>query len=193
MTPIKKPIILVVGSHNDKDGEKHKAKCETVAGLLVKHRVHLLTGGGPGVMAKVSQFFVEDKTRAVGQFCLGVLPCAEGEPSTKEGYPNRWVEIPIKTHLSGKTYGRDTPKDSNSRNHINALTASAVIGLPGGEGTLAELELAVQYERPRVTFLDNQDQIEGLPESEFRAEIPNVGAAELDEFLKMIVSAHAKE
>jgi predicted Rossmann-fold nucleotide-binding protein len=48
------PIILVVGSHKDKDGEIHKAKCETVAGLLVKHGVHLLTGRGPGVMAKGS-------------------------------------------------------------------------------------------------------------------------------------------
>ena len=187
MTPIKKPIILVVGSHNDKDGEKHKAKCETVAGLLVKHRVHLLTGGGPGVMAKVSQFFVEDKTRAVGQFCLGVLPCAEGEPSTKEGYPNRWVEIPIKTHLSGKTYGRDTPKDSNSRNHINALTASAVIGLPGGKGTLAEIELAVEHKRPCVTFLDDEGQIDGLSESEFRDKIQNADEAKLNKFLKAVL------
>jgi len=65
------PIILVVGSHKDEDSEVHKAKCETVAGLLVKHRVHLLTGGGPGVMAKVSQFFVEHPERTRGQCCRG--------------------------------------------------------------------------------------------------------------------------
>jgi hypothetical protein len=149
-------------------------------------------------MAKVSQFFVEDKTRAPGRFCLGVLPCDENDRSKdKTGYPNEWVEIPIRTHLPGKKKvpgkkkGVDTPKNSNSRNHINVLTASAVVGLPGGKGTLAEIELAVEYGRPRVTFLD-KDQITGLLESEFRADIPNVGEAELDKFLKMIVSAHAK-
>jgi predicted Rossmann-fold nucleotide-binding protein len=182
------PIILVVGSHKDEDGEIHKAKCETVAGLLVKHRVHLLTGGGPGVMAKVSQFFVEHSERTRGQCCLGVSPCEENKPSEKKkGYPNRWVEIPISTHLPGKTNGVDTPKDSNSRNHINVLTASAVIGLPGGKGTLAEIELAVEYERPRVTFLDRADQIEGLPNSKFKDKILNVGEDKLDEFLKAVL------
>jgi predicted Rossmann-fold nucleotide-binding protein len=180
------PIILVVGSHNDKDGDTYKAKCETVAGLLVKHGVHLLTGGGPGVMAKVSQFFVKHPKRAARQCCLGVLPWG------KEGYPNKWVEIPIQTHLSGKMMnGVDSPKDSNSRNHINVLTASAVIGLPGGKGTLAEIELAVEYKRPCVTFLDEEDHIEGLPKSKFKDKIQNVGKAMLDAFLKKVVSAHA--
>jgi hypothetical protein len=109
------PIILVVGSHNDKDGDTYKAKCETVAGLLVKHGVHLLNGGGPGVMAKVSQFFVEHPKRAARQCCLGVLPWG------KEGYPNKWVEIPIQTHLPGKTNGVDTPKASNSRKSYQCI------------------------------------------------------------------------
>lgn len=188
------PIILVVGSHDNEEGEKHKAKCETVAALLVKHGVHLLTGGGPGVMAKVGQFFVEHPEREAGQRCLGVLPCDESNSSVaKKGYPNCWVEIPIFTHLSGKKKlpGKqksiDTPKEANSRNHINALTASAVIGLPGGDGTLAELELAVAYERPCVTFLDSEDQIKGLSESQFRTRISNVSEAELDQFLKAIL------
>jgi len=184
------PIILVVGSHKDEDGEIHKAKCETVAGLLVKHRVHLLTGGGPGVMAKVSQFFVKDPKRTAGQCCLGVLPCDENDLSTKKtGYPNDWVEIPIQTHLPGKKKGVDTPKDHNSRNYINVLTAKAVIGLPGGKGTLAEIELAVEHKRPCVTFLDNEDQIEGLPESVFRDKIQNIDEAKLDKFLKAVLKA----
>lgn len=188
------PIILVVGSHDNEDGEKYKAKCETVAGLLVKHGVHLLTGGGPGVMARVSQFFVEHPEREAGQRCLGVLPCNESNSRiAKNGYPNYWVEIPIRTHLPGKKKlgekqkSVDTPKGENSRNHINVLTASAVIGLPGGEGTLAEIELAVACERPCVTFLDDEDQIKGLPESQFRAKIPNVSEAKLDQFLNAIL------
>ena len=180
----------------DKDGKTHKAKCETVAGLLVKHGVHLLTGGGPGVMAKVSQFFVEHPDRTAVQCCLGVLPCDENDLSTeKEGYPNDWVEIPIRTHLPGKKKlpGQkkgdvvDTPKDHNSRNYINVLTASAVIGLPGGKGTLAEIELAVEHKRPCVTFLDDEGQIDGLSESEFRDKIQNADEAKLNKFLKAVL------
>ena len=190
MTAIKTPIILVAGSHKEEDGKTHEAKCKTVAGLLVEHGVHLLTGGGPGVMAKVSQFFVEDPKRTAGQCCLGVLPCDENDLSTKKtGYPNDWVEIPIQTHLPGKKKGVDTPKDHNSRNYINVLTAKAVIGLPGGKGTLAEIELAVEHKRPCVTFLDNEDQIEGLLESELRDKVQNVDEAKLDKFLKAVLKA----
>jgi hypothetical protein len=67
------------------------------------------------------------------------------------------VEIVIQTHLPG-----DHPEGNESRNHINALTATAVIGLPGGPGTLAEIKLADRYRRPWVTYLDNQDDIPGL-------------------------------
>jgi SLOG cluster4 family len=137
-----------------------------------------------------SQFFVEDPKRTAGQCCLGVLPCDENDLSTKKtGYPNDWVEIPIQTHLPGKKKGVDTPKDHNSRNYINVLTAKAVIGLPGGKGTLAEIELAVEHKRPCVTFLDNEDQIEGLLESELRDKVQNVDEAKLDKFLKAVLKA----
>jgi predicted Rossmann-fold nucleotide-binding protein len=96
-----------------------------------------------------------------------------------------------KKKLSGQKKGDvvvvDTPKDHNSRNYINVLTASAVIGLPGGKGTLAEIELAVEHKRPCVTFLDNQGQINGLPESEFRDKIQNVDEAKLNKFLKAVL------
>jgi predicted Rossmann-fold nucleotide-binding protein len=36
----------------------------------------------------------------------------------------------------------DEGRDTLSRNHINALTADLVVVLPGGSGTLSELELA---------------------------------------------------
>jgi len=91
--------------------------------------------------------------------------------------------------LPGKKKGVDTPKDHNSRNHINVLTAKAVIGLPGGKGTLAEIELAVEHKRPCVTFLDNEDQIEGLLESELRDKVQNVDEAKLDKFLKAVLKA----
>jgi predicted Rossmann-fold nucleotide-binding protein len=68
-----KKIILVVGSHLEKDGKKHRNKCKFVAEQLADRDVHLLTGGGPGVMANVSNFFFDRPRRGL---CLGVLPCA---------------------------------------------------------------------------------------------------------------------
>jgi hypothetical protein len=38
-------------------------------------------------------------------------------------------------------YSGDEGRDTLSRNHINALTADLVVVLPGGSGTLSELEL----------------------------------------------------
>jgi hypothetical protein len=91
--------------------------------------------------------------------------------------------------LAEKKKGVDTPKDHNSRNHINVLTAKAVIGLPGGKGALPEIELAVEHQCPCVTFLDNEDQIEGLLESELRDKVQNVDEAKLDKFLKAVLKA----
>ena len=93
--------------------------------------------------------------------------------------------------LAGKKERRPvhTPKGHNSRNYVNVLTAKAVIGLPGGKGTLAELELAVEHKRPCVTFLNNEDQIEGLPESEVRDKIQNIDEAKLDKFLTALLKA----
>ena len=60
------PIILVVGSHKDEDGEIHKAKCETVAGLLVKQRVHhtLLLRRGPDGAVSVLVYAINRCTSA---------------------------------------------------------------------------------------------------------------------------------
>ncbi len=116
---------------------------------LARRGVHLLTGGGGGVMAAVSEAFCSVAERR-GRV-LGILPCVDGEhPITpKPGYPNPWVEIPIFTHLplSG-TAGTDPM----SRNHINVLTADAIVGLPGGQGTVSELRLALRYARPVIVF-----------------------------------------
>ena len=80
----------------------------------------------------------------------------------KPGYPNPWVEIPIATHLplSG-TQGQD----DLSRNHINVLSADAVVAFPGGPGTLSEVKLALRYQRPVVAFLKDRSELPGLPEA----------------------------
>ena len=135
--------------------------------MLAEMGVHLLTGGGGGAMESVSRAFYETPGR---RGCvIGILPSAEGDPlrRPKPGYPNRWVEIPIATHLplSGE-HGQDDP----SRNHINILSADAVVALPGGSGTLSEVKLALRYEKPVVAFLEDRAELPEIPE-----QVPVVG------------------
>lgn len=99
---------------------------------------------------------------------IGVVPglrdAATGEYlGTKEGYPNPYVEIPVRTHLylSGNEGMNDL-----SRNHINILSSDVLIALPGGAGTSSEVRLAVEvYQKPLIAFVEGLSKIPGLPES----------------------------
>ena len=112
-------------------------------------------------MCEVSRGFFEAPNRP--GLVLGILPAAaEGLGSPPDGYPNRWVEVPIQTHLhlSG-TQGTDLA----SRNPINVLSSDVVIALPGSWGTRSEIELAVLYGRPLVAYLRDRAEIPQLPET----------------------------
>lgn len=125
---------------------------------LARLGVHLLTGGGTGVMTSVSRAFAEVEDRA--GLVIGVLPLAEagGGPGTPSGYPNPWVELPVRTHL-GKLGA-----DAFSRNHVNVLTSDVVVALPGSFGTASEVALAIEYGRPLVLFGD-LDRARHLPDT----------------------------
>jgi uncharacterized protein (TIGR00725 family) len=155
MTPRRIPIVAVLGSGS----EPHEDRAAEVGAWLAAEGVHLLTGGGGGVMAAVSRAFFETEPRR--GMVIGVLPAAgPGLARAKPGYPNPWVEIPIATHLplSGE---RGT--DPLSRNHINLLSADVAILLPGGAGTASEARLALLYQRPVIAYLEARDEIPGLP------------------------------
>ncbi len=128
---------------------------------LATIEVHLLTGGGSGVMLSVSQAFAETEGRKGS--VIGVIPGQFDETmstySTSTGYPNPYVEIPVYTHLP---YSGDRGKDQLSRNHINVLSSDVIVVLPGRSGTAAEAELAVIYNKPVVAWLDNRSQIVNL-------------------------------
>ncbi len=150
------PVVGVMGS----GGEAHERRATEVGRWLAEQEVHLLTGGGGGVMAAVSRAYCESPGRR--GLAIGVLP---GDPddrgvAPRAGYPNPWVELAIRTHLplSG-TRGRE----AMSRNHINVLSSDAVIALPGGAGTASEVSLALDYGVPVVAYLGDRSQIEGLP------------------------------
>jgi len=113
--------------------ECHDALAAPVGRWLAQQGVHLLTGGGGGVMEAVSEAFAQVPERQ--GLVLGILkgfPADDGRVTVAT--PNRWVEVAIRTHLplSG-TQGTDR----QSRNHVNVLTADVVVVLPGSSGTLS--------------------------------------------------------
>ncbi|MEW6279827.1 MAG: DNA-binding protein, partial [Candidatus Eremiobacterota bacterium] len=127
---------------------------EAFGAALAREGWHLLTGGGLGVMEAVSRGFVRSDFPGRG-VCLGILPEAS------DRYPNQWVEIPIRTPL-----GRFDPVDPEriTRNHLNILTSTAVVALPGNQGTRNECELALGYGRP-LLYLGPPAAFEGFPAS----------------------------
>ncbi len=149
------PVVGVMGSGS----RPHRERSQRVGKWLARQGVHLLTGGGSGVMAEVSRAFCEVQPR---EGCvIGVIPCIDANQPRipKPGYPNPWVEIPVFTHLP---VSGPAGTELLSRNHINVLMSTLVIALPGSEGTASEVELAVRYETPVIAYLDSPDQIQGL-------------------------------
>ena len=154
---VRRPVIGVMGSHADACQERARR----VGRWIARQGYHLLTGAGAGVMTEVSQAFVGVDGRA--GCVIGIVPTVSADPLRLPvpGYPNPWVEIPIYTHLG---VGREAGDDPTSRNHINVLTSSAIILLPGGEGTASEARLALRYRTPAVAYLERRDEIPQLPD-----------------------------
>ncbi len=153
------PIVGVMGSGS----AEHRERAEPLGRWLAGRGVHLLTGGGGGVMTSVSRAFHQAPNRA--GLVIGVLPSLEGR--LPPGYPNDWVELAILTHLplSG---ARGT--ETGSRNHINVLSSDVIIALPGAAGTASEVRLALDYDRPIVAYLGSAAEIpelaDGVPIAE---------------------------
>jgi predicted Rossmann-fold nucleotide-binding protein len=173
-------VVAVIGS--GRSGDPHAAE----AGRLIATLGHdLLTGGGRGVMEAASRAFFETSPRR--GIVIGVVPgFVAGLEQVEEriagdvgydlpaGYPNEWVELAIYTHLP------DTGIDgalASSRNHINVLSADAIVALPGREGTESEIWLATQYGVPIVAYGNHGS---GLPHA-----VPH--AATLDALREFLV------
>lgn len=172
------PIIGVMGSGEDEWPERS----EPLGRFLAEKPVHLLTGGGRGVMTAVSRAFSAVPHRK--GLVLGVLPCRADDSlcRPREGYPNPHVEVAIRTHLPLSGSQGASPL---SRNHINVLSSDAIIALPGGNGTLSEVSLALRYGRPVAAWIAAADELPGLP-----AEVLIVRSlAEVEEFLRAALSA----
>jgi predicted Rossmann-fold nucleotide-binding protein len=155
----RRTLVAVIGSGRTAD--PHAAE----VGRLIATLGHdLLTGAGRGVMEAASRAFFETSPRR--GIVIGIVPAevhglrqieernaADVRYELPPGYPNEWVELVIYTHLP------DTGTDGalrSSRNHLNVLSADAIVALPGREGTESEIWLATQYRVPIVAYGDHQ-------------------------------------
>ena len=152
----------VMGSGTD----EYEGLARAVGELLARLGVNLLTGGGRGVMRSVSRAFTQtERERGI---CIGVIPCfSERERARpKDGYPNEFVELAIYTHLP---HSGERGKEDLSRNHINVLSCSAIVALPGGPGTASEVSLADDYNKPAIIYSPEATLVQGFPRSVPRA------------------------
>ena len=145
-------VVGVMGSGRD----EYREWVVPLARWLAEHGYDLLTGAGEGVMRAAAEAFVAVPGRR--GISIGIIPgeVVGGVYQPRDGYPNPSVELPVYTHLPLRgAQGRE----AMSRNHLNVLSAQALVVLPGGAGTASEAELAVRYGKPTVLF---------GPEREFR-------------------------
>jgi predicted Rossmann-fold nucleotide-binding protein len=156
-------IVGVMASGNDFLAKKHQGLAKQVGSAIAQLGFHLLTGGGNGLMATVGRAFLDEKrkllkTKRRAGNLISILRAEElpklhkdGKRIWKANADNGLGEIVIRTHLplSGKK-----GTDPLSRNHINALTADLVVILPGGSGTLSELQLAFEYGKDIMIFVE---------------------------------------
>lgn len=149
--PARLPIVGVMGSGED----PHPELAAPLGAWIARAGCHLLTGGGGGVMAAVATAFCAVPDRrglSIGIVRCGEAPHADPATGRRRHRPrqNDWLEIPIQTHL----HTSDT--SIHSRNHLNVLTADALVVLPGNAGTASEIQLAAQYGREVVLFLGKE-------------------------------------
>ncbi|MEW5981976.1 MAG: molybdenum cofactor carrier protein [Acidobacteriota bacterium] len=143
--PARLPIVGVMGSST----EAHEPLAQPLGRYLASLDVHLLNGGGGGVMTAVSRAFASVRGRR--GLVIGILP---GEALGMRhlvgpGYPNPFIDIPVYTHLP---LGGIEGTDPRSRNHINILSSDVIVSLPGNDGTRSEVELAIRYQKPVIAF-----------------------------------------
>ena len=137
--PPRRPIIGVMGS-SACDAATY-AKAQRLGELLAQAGYVVLCGGGTGVMEAVAR-----GARAQGGTTIGILP---GRDSS-ESPPNPYIELPL---FTGIFY---------ARNLMNVLSSDVVVAVAGGLGTLSEIALALQCDKPVVRLGSWDFQIAGF-------------------------------
>jgi predicted Rossmann-fold nucleotide-binding protein len=155
-------IVGVMASGDESLAKKHEGLAKEVGSLIAQLQFDLLTGGGGGLMKVVGQAFLDtkreilDQNRPAGNL-ISILRAKDLPQLTNDGKriwkanaDNGLGEIIIRTHLP---LSGNRGSDPLSRDHINALTADLVVILPGGSGTLSELQLVREYGKDIMIYL----------------------------------------
>lgn len=146
--------------------EPHRNLAGPLGVLLANLEVNLLTGGGSGVMEAVAEAFLDARPRR--GISIGILPAHEQDAKRPPpGYPNAYVQLAVVTHLPDR--GRRGHLAS-SRNHLNVLNSDALVALPGSHGTLSEVQLALEYRKPVLTYCPDASLVRHFPADVARAE-----------------------
>jgi len=167
----KLPIVGVFGQ-GTAIGRERADLARAVGAMVARLGAHLLTGGGYGVMVAAAEGFVAIEPRSGSS--IGIVPCGQKGPFDRpnrdtEGraYPNPFVEIAIMTPLPPRA--GDWRREP-ARNHINVLTADAIVALPGGPGTRNELDMAAAYRDEPARAREQRHTILFGPMAEFAPE-----------------------
>jgi uncharacterized protein (TIGR00725 family) len=131
MTERRRPVVAVIGNANPTRAALREARA--VGRLIVERGWRLVTGGLGGVMEAASQG-AHDATSYREGDVVGVLPGPDAAAA------NAWVDIVIASNLG---YARNT---------LVVGMADAVVAVGGGAGTLTEMAMAWQLERPLVAL-----------------------------------------
>ena len=169
--------IAVVGKETmDSQNALHRLALEMaseVGRLLVQRGAIVLTGGLGGVMAAASQGAADG-----GGIDIGILPLIEPEESSRR-HPNESQAVCIRTGL-----------DPFARVPILILSSDAVIVVSGGDGALAEAELAISCGIPVVTLPETGGTAASLAASSAERVIVAASAIEAVELALRAIPAY---
>ncbi len=126
------PVVAVIGSAGSLSPAV-VGTCEDLGGALMAAGFRLVTGGRGGVMEAVSRGARKHPRWVEGRI-MALLP------SYRHAEANPFCDIVIPTGLQ------------LARNVLVVAAADVVIAIEGGAGTLSELALAWQLERPLVAL-----------------------------------------
>jgi len=121
-----KKRIAVIG-HDGEVPPDVEAMAEQIGQEIARHDCILICGGRSGIMEAACR-----GARKAGGRTVGILPTLDGHDA------NRFVDIGITT---GMGY---------ARNSLVVSSADAVIAIHGSTGTLSEIGMALNYDRPVV-------------------------------------------
>jgi len=126
------PVVAVIGSAGSLPPELEDL-CRGLGAALMEAGFRLVTGGRGGVMEAVSRGARESQAWVEGRI-VAILP------SYRRSEANAFCDVVIPTGLQ------------LARNVLVVASADVVIAVDGGAGTLSEVALAWQLERPVIAL-----------------------------------------